>query len=64
MDSTQIDIAFDFRSDSWGKDPKERAALEEMYHHGQCPWALWREDRLNRGKRIHAVEGMDPVIPA
>jgi glucose-1-phosphate cytidylyltransferase len=43
---------------------KERAALEEMYHHGQCPWALWREDRLNRGKRIHAVEGMDPVIPA
>ncbi len=43
---------------------KERAALEEMYHHGQCPWALWREDRLNRGKRIHAVEGMDPVILA
>ena len=43
---------------------KERAALEEMYHHGQCPWALWREDRLTRGKRIHAVEGMDPVIPA
>ena len=43
---------------------KERAALEEMYHHGQCPWALWREDRLSRGKRIHAVEGMDPVIPA
>lgn len=43
---------------------KERAALEEMYHHGQCPWALWREDRLSRGKRMHAVEGLDPVIPA
>ena len=43
---------------------KERAALEEMYHHGQCPWALWREDRLSRGRRMHAVEGLDPVIPA
>ena len=41
-----------------------RAALEEMYHHGQCPWALWREDRLTRGKRIHPVEGMDPVVLA
>ena len=43
---------------------KERAALEEMYHHGRCPWALWREDRLTLGKRIQVVEGMDPVIPA
>jgi glucose-1-phosphate cytidylyltransferase len=41
---------------------KERAALEEMYHHGQCPWALWREDRFTRGRRIHPVEGLDPVV--
>jgi glucose-1-phosphate cytidylyltransferase len=43
---------------------KERAALEEMYHHGHCPWAVWREDRLTRGKRIDPVEGVDPVVLA
>ena len=42
---------------------KERAALEEMYHHGRCPWALWREDRLTLGRRIHPVEAFTPVVP-
>jgi glucose-1-phosphate cytidylyltransferase len=41
---------------------KERAALEEMYHHGQCPWALWREDRLTLGKRILPLDQMAPVL--
>ena len=41
---------------------KERAALEEMYHHGRCPWALWREDRLTLGRRIHPVEAFTPVV--
>ena len=40
---------------------KERAALEEMYRHGQCPWALWKEDRLSRGHQIVPVEGFTPV---
>ena len=43
---------------------KERAALEEMYHRGKCPWALWRDDRLTLGKRMHPVEGMVPVVRA
>jgi glucose-1-phosphate cytidylyltransferase len=40
---------------------KERAALEEMYRHGECPWALWRTDRLHRGKRMHAIEDLPPA---
>jgi glucose-1-phosphate cytidylyltransferase len=40
---------------------KERAALEEMYRHGECPWALWREDRCHRGKRIHAIDAVNPA---
>ena len=40
---------------------KERAALEEMYRHGQCPWALWKDDRLSRGHQIIPVEGFTPV---
>lgn len=40
---------------------KERAALEEMYRHGECPWALWRDDHLSRGKRMHAVEALNPA---
>ena len=40
---------------------KERAALEEMYRHGQCPWALWKDDRLSRGKQIVPVEAFTPV---
>jgi glucose-1-phosphate cytidylyltransferase len=43
---------------------KERALLEEMYRHGECPWALWREDRNRRGRLITPVEGMVPVVPA
>ena len=24
---------------------KERAQLEEMYHHGNCPWMIWDPER-------------------
>lgn len=34
---------------------KERAALEEMYRHGDCPWALWQPNR-SRGQRVPTVE--------
>ena len=27
---------------------KERAQLEEMYHHGDCPWMIWDPDRSSR----------------
>ncbi|HET7820120.1 MAG TPA: sugar phosphate nucleotidyltransferase [Ornithinibacter sp.] len=40
---------------------KERTALEEMYRHGECPWAVWREDRLALGKRMHPVDVAIPV---
>lgn len=40
---------------------KERSALEDMYRHGQSPWALWRSDRLTPGKAIHPI---DAVFPA
>jgi glucose-1-phosphate cytidylyltransferase len=40
---------------------KERAALEEMYRHGQCPWALWKDDRLSRGRQIVPVEAFTPA---
>ena len=40
---------------------KERAALEEMYRHGECPWALWKDDRLARGRRMHAVDAVSPA---
>jgi glucose-1-phosphate cytidylyltransferase len=43
---------------------KERSALEEMYRHGECPWAVWRDDRLTRGKRMHPVEDAVPVLRA
>ena len=43
---------------------KERTILEEMYRHGECPWALWREDRNRRGRLITPVEGMVPVVRA
>ena len=43
---------------------KERSILEEMYRHGECPWALWREDRNRRGRLITPVEGMVPVVRA
>ena len=26
---------------------KERTALEDMYRHGESPWALWRSDRAH-----------------
>ena len=40
---------------------KERAALEEMYRHGQCPWALWKDDRLSRGRQIVPIEAFSPA---
>ena len=40
---------------------KERAALEEMYRHGQCPWALWKDDRLSRGRQIVPIEAFTPA---
>jgi glucose-1-phosphate cytidylyltransferase len=40
---------------------KERAALEEMYRHGECPWALWKDDRFSRGKRMHAIDAVSPA---
>jgi len=40
---------------------KERAILEEMYRHGQCPWALWRQDRLTPARPIHPVDALVPV---
>lgn len=40
---------------------KERSALEELYRHGQSPWALWRTDRLTPGKAMHPV---DAIMPA
>lgn len=40
---------------------KERAALEEMYRHGECPWALWKDDRFTRGKRMHAIDAFSPA---
>lgn len=40
---------------------KERAALEEMYRHGECPWALWKDDRMHRGKRMHAIDAFSPA---
>ncbi len=41
---------------------KERTILEDMYRHGECPWALWREDRNRRGKLLTPVEEMVPVV--
>jgi glucose-1-phosphate cytidylyltransferase len=35
---------------------KERAALEEQYHSGVSPWALWRDRPVERGRRIAPVE--------
>jgi glucose-1-phosphate cytidylyltransferase len=40
---------------------KERSALEELYRHGQSPWALWRKDRLTPGRAMHPV---DAIMPA
>ncbi|GAA4397032.1 glucose-1-phosphate cytidylyltransferase [Fodinibacter luteus] len=40
---------------------KERAALEEMYRHGECPWAVWRADRLALGRRTNPVDVAIPV---
>ena len=40
---------------------KERSALEDMYRHGACPWAVWREDRFSLGRRIHPVDAALPV---
>ena len=44
---------------------KERTILEEMYRHGQCPWALWREDRnrLDHGRTMHAIDAYSPASP-
>jgi len=35
---------------------KERAALEEQYHSGSSPWALWRDRPVEPGRRITPVE--------
>lgn len=35
---------------------KERAALEEQYHRGLSPWALWRDRPVEPGRRITPVE--------
>lgn len=35
---------------------KERAALEEMYRHGCCPWAVWQTGSERRGRPIPTVQ--------
>ena len=40
---------------------KERTALEDMYRHGDSPWALWRGDRTMPHKAMHPI---DAVFPA
>ena len=40
---------------------KERTALEDMYRHGESPWALWRSDRTIPHKAMHPI---DAVFPA
>lgn len=42
---------------------KERALLEEMYRHGECPWAVWKENRLDHGRRVHAIDAYSPASP-
>jgi glucose-1-phosphate cytidylyltransferase len=34
---------------------KERAALEELYHHGTCPWMIWDPDRSRSAAQINAA---------
>ncbi len=36
---------------------KERAQLEEMYHHGDCPWMIWDPDRSGEGKGTGPAAG-------
>lgn len=40
---------------------KERSALEDMYRHGQSPWAVWRSDRAVPHKSIHPIDAVFPV---
>jgi glucose-1-phosphate cytidylyltransferase len=40
---------------------KERTVLEDMYRHGESPWALWRSDRTIPHKAMHPI---DAVFPA
>ena len=40
---------------------KERTALEDMYRHGESPWALWRSDRTLPHQVMHPI---DAVFPA
>jgi glucose-1-phosphate cytidylyltransferase len=41
---------------------KERSALEEQYRRGNSPWALWREQPVDLGRPMIAVEEIDPVV--
>ena len=41
---------------------KERSALEAMYRHGSCPWALWQKRPIELGRAIIPVAAMDPAV--
>jgi glucose-1-phosphate cytidylyltransferase len=46
---------------------KERAALDELYHHGTCPWMIWDPDRSRSAAQINAAlldVGGDMPAPA
>ena len=38
---------------------KERSWLEDLYHSGRSPWAVWHEHPPTAGRRISAVDVPD-----